>query len=44
MELQSTDELYCTVWFDSSLVPTQAELVSDGRVKVYMDISDWQCA
>lgn len=43
LELQSTDELRCTVWFDAAtMVPRQAELSSDGRVKVFAEISDWQ--
>lgn len=43
LELQSTDELVCTVWFTSEdMTPRQAELRSDGRVKVFAEISDWQ--
>ena len=43
LELQSTDELVCTVWFTSEDMTTrQAELRSDGRVKVFAEISDWQ--
>ena len=43
LELQSTDELVCTVWFDGeTMTPRQAELASDGRVKVFVEISDWQ--
>ena len=43
LELQSTDELVCTVWFAlEDMTPRQAELRSDGRVKVFAEISDWQ--
>ena len=43
LELQSTDELVCTVWFaPEDMTPRQAELRSDGRVKVFAEISDWQ--
>ena len=43
LELQSTDELVCTVWFaPEDMTPRQAELCSDGRVKVFAEISDWQ--
>ena len=43
LELQSCDELVCTVWFDGeAMTPRQAELASDGRVKVFVEISDWQ--
>ena len=43
LELQSTDELVCTVWFaPEDMTPRQAELRSDGRVKVIAEISDWQ--
>lgn len=43
LELQSSDELTCTVWFASeSMIPQQAELCSDGRVKVFAEISQWQ--
>lgn len=43
MQIQSTDELSCTVWFEpEAMIPRQAELISDGRVKVFAEISDWQ--
>lgn len=43
LELQNTDELTCTVWFDpGTIIPLQAELCSDGRVKVFAEITDWQ--
>ena len=43
LELQRTDELVCTVWFaPEDMTPRQAELRSDGRVKVFAEISDWQ--
>lgn len=43
MQIDSTDTLSCTVWFQpDTLVPCQAELISDGRVKIFAEISDWQ--
>ena len=43
MQIDSTDTLSCTVWFrPDGLEPCQAELISDGRVKVFIEISDWQ--
>ncbi len=43
MQIDSTDTLSCTVWLQpDSLTPCQAELISDGRVKVFIEISDWQ--
>ena len=42
LQLEPEDELKCRVWFESeSMTPTQAELISQGRVTVYMEISDW---
>jgi len=43
LQLQSTDQLSCTVWFEPyTMTPCQAELISDGRVKLFAEISDWQ--
>ncbi len=43
MQIDSTDTLSCTVWLQpDSLTPCQAELITDGRVKVFIEISDWQ--
>ena len=43
MQINSTDTLSCTVWFQpETMTPCQAELISDGRVKVFVEISDWQ--
>lgn len=37
------DGLSAQVWFEGdSLTPTHAELISDGRVTVFMDITDWR--
>lgn len=42
LQLEPEDELKCRVWFEpESMTPTQAELISQGRVTVYMEISDW---
>lgn len=43
MQIQSSDELSCTVWFEpETMIPRQAELISEGRVKIFAEISDWQ--
>ena len=40
--LEPDDELRCTVWFTrSDMRPLRAELMTDGRVTVYVEISDW---
>ena len=40
--LEPDDELRCTVWLSRpDLRPLRAELITDGRVRVYVDISDW---
>ncbi|MEI3101690.1 MAG: hypothetical protein V8T45_07855 [Oscillospiraceae bacterium] len=42
MQIDSTDTLSCTVRFNpDTMTPCQAELISDGRVKVFVEISDW---
>ncbi len=36
------DELRCTVWFGKSdMHPMRAELITDGRVTVYIELSEW---
>ena len=36
------DELRCSVWFGKSdMRPLRAELITDGRVTVYIELSDW---
>ena len=40
-ELVADDALTVQVWLDEALVPQRAELLSEGRVSVYLDISDW---
>lgn len=40
--LEPDDELRCTVWFSKpDMRPLRAELITDGRVTVYLEISDW---
>ena len=40
--LEPDDELRCTVWFSKGdMRPLRAELITDGRVTVYVEISDW---
>ena len=40
--LEPDDELRCSVWFSKDgMRPLRAELITDGRVTVYIDISDW---
>lgn len=40
-ELVADDALTVQVWLDADLAPQRAELRSDGRVGVFVDISDW---
>ena len=43
VQLAPDDKLLCTVWFDKGpLRPVRAELVTDGRVTVVVEINDWQ--
>ena len=40
--LEPDEELRCAVWFSTpDMRPLRAELITDGRVRVYIDISDW---
>ena len=40
--LEPDDDLRCTVWFDKGdMRPMRAELITDGRVTVFVEISDW---
>lgn len=40
--LEPDDTLRCTVWFSKGdMRPMRAELITDGRVTVYVEISDW---
>ncbi len=41
LQLVPNDELICTVWFGEGMTPLRAELVSDGRVVIYADFTDW---
>ena len=44
-QLKPDDNLLCTVWFAKDpMRPVRAELVTDGRVTVIVEISDWQAA
>lgn len=40
-ELIANDALTVQVWLDGDLRPRRAELISDGRVAVFLDIEDW---
>jgi hypothetical protein len=40
-ELIAGDHLTVQVWLDAELVPQRAELISDGRVSVFLELSDW---
>ena len=40
-ELAADDELTVEVWLDGELTPRRAELISEGRVAVYVEIADW---
>ena len=35
------DHLSVTVWFDAGMTPRRAELMSDGNVTVFCEITDW---
>lgn len=40
--LEPDDHLRCTVWFSKGdMRPMRAELITDGRVTVYVELSDW---
>ena len=41
-ELIAGDHLTVQVWLDEALTPQRAELISDGRVSVFLEISDWE--
>lgn len=42
LQLEPEDGLKCTVWFeDTTMRPLRAEIISGGRVTVYIEISDW---
>lgn len=41
--LEPDDTLRCCVWFSKGeMRPLRAELITDGRVTVYVEISDWK--
>lgn len=40
-ELIPDDALRVQVWLDDALVPQRAKLISEGRVSVFLEISDW---
>ena len=42
VQLLVDDDLICTVWFGSAGLPLRAEILSDGRVTVYMDIENFK--
>ena len=42
VQLEPMDGLRCTVWFEpEGMTPLRAELISDGRVTVVLEIRDW---
>ena len=42
LQLEPDDERRCTIWFENEgMSPLRAEIVSGGRVTVYIEISDW---
>ena len=43
-ELVADDHLTVQVWLDEALTPLRAELLSDGRVSVFLELSDWSAA
>ena len=41
-QFEPDDQLRCTVWFDKGdMRPLRAELMTDGRVTVYLELRDW---
>ena len=41
--LEPDDGLKCTVWFSKGeMKPLRAELITDGRVTVFVELSDWK--
>lgn len=41
-QFEPDDQLRCTVWFEQDTMrPLRAELMTDGRVTVYLELSDW---
>lgn len=43
VQLEPQDGMRCTVWFEpESMTPLRAELISDGRVTVVLEIRDWE--
>ena len=41
-QFEPDDQLRCTVWFDKGdMCPMRAELMTDGRVTVYLEIREW---
>ena len=40
-ELVADDHLTVQVWLDDELRPQRAELISEGRVSVFLELSDW---
>ena len=40
-ELVADDHLTVQVWLNEALVPQHAELISEGRVNVFLELSDW---
>lgn len=41
--LEPDDGLRCSVWFSKGdMTPLRAELITDGRVTVYLELSDWK--
>ena len=42
LQLEPEDELKCRVWFEpEGMTPLRAELISAGRVTVYIELSQW---
>ena len=43
VQLEPRDGMRCTVWFEpEGMTPLRAELISDGRVTVVLEIRDWE--
>ena len=42
VQLLTDDALLCTVWLGSEGLPVRAEIISDGRVTVVMEIENFK--
>ena len=41
LRLIPDDHLTAEVWFREGMIPARAELASDGKVSVFLELNDW---